>query len=135
MTPVMGDLAEFVPHDAYVYLQGAWVDTSTAGGTIVSPTYLATVTDGVLTSTSRHQHLRGGPADRRTGLHRRPDDHPTEALPLRKFDFGPAGMPVASGYTRSTRTQGTVEASVTASLRSRATSATATIRSGPTAMV
>ena len=39
-----------MPHEADVYLQGAWVNTVlTAPGTIVSPTYLATVTDGLLT--------------------------------------------------------------------------------------
>ena len=58
-----------MPHEAYVGLQGAWVDTvPTAGGTIVSPTYLATVTDGVLTLELAGINTYVGGARRRTGL-------------------------------------------------------------------
>ena len=95
-----------MPQDTDVYLQGAWVDNvPTAAGTIVTPTYLVTVTDGVLTL-----ELKGI----QTYVGTQPTDgfafiegltiSPRQALPL-QFDFGPAGMPVAAGYDEADNNQ------------------------------
>ena len=51
-------------------------------------------------------HYVGGQQTRRIRLHRRPDGSPRgQALPL-QFDFGPAGMPVASGYDEADKDTG-----------------------------
>jgi hypothetical protein len=48
VTPTLGDLGNYA-HTAEVFLQGTLVDTvATVGGQVVGPTYLANVSDGVL---------------------------------------------------------------------------------------
>ncbi|WP_422928853.1 hypothetical protein [Singulisphaera sp. PoT] len=88
----MGDVGNFA-HGANVYLQGTQVSTiTTAAGQIVTPTFLAKVSNGQLQL--RLQEVTGsGLAGYAViqGL----TISPAQAI---QFDFGPSGSPIAAGY-------------------------------------